>query len=88
MATFFFLWFQHLPTTVDVVPLVVEPDKELKKDVSFEDKENIIENQLNHDLDNVEVLGFLKDVRIKTNKVNEAVEVINRIIDFEPSDFE
>lgn len=89
-AAFFFMRFQHMPTAIaaPISPSMVEPAKESVEDVSGEEKERLIEEQLSRDPDNVEALRYLMEVKIKSHKLNEAVEVIDRLIEIEPNDLE
>ena len=52
------------------------------------DQERLIEEQLSRNPNDVEALRSLMEVRIKANKLQEAVQVLDRLIELEPDDNE
>lgn len=71
-----------------VAPATMETTDESTEDVGYEDKERLIEEQLSRNPDDPEALRSLMEVRIKAHKLSEAVEVLDRLIELEPSDYE
>ncbi|KAM1333712.1 hypothetical protein FF1_009593 [Malus domestica] len=91
-AAFFFMRFNHRTAmaATAVAPSTVEPvEQESPADsVSYEEKERVLEEQLSQNPDDVEALRNLMEVRIKSNKLAEAIQVLERLIELEPEDFE
>lgn len=71
-----------------VAPATMESTNESTEGVGYEDKERLIEEQLSRNPDDPEALRSLMEVRIKAHKLSEAVEVLDRLIELEPSDYE
>lgn len=66
----------------------METGEESAGNVQFDEKERLIEEQLSRNPDDTEALRSLMEVRIRAHKLSEAVEVLDRLIELEPSDFE
>lgn len=71
-----------------IAPATVEPREETTEKSPAEDKERLVEEQLSRDPDDVEALRSLMELKIKAHKLNEAVQVLDRLIEIEPEDFE
>ncbi|XVE76314.1 hypothetical protein DITRI_Ditri12bG0162000 [Diplodiscus trichospermus] len=56
--------------------------------ISLEDQEKIIEEHLTQYPNDIEALQSLMEVRIKLKKLQQAIEVIDRLIELEPKDTE
>lgn len=65
---------------------LVEPTN--REETSFEERERIVEDELSHNPDNIEALRSLMEVRIKARKLKEAIEVLDRLIELEPEEYE
>lgn len=57
-------------------------------EVSDEEREKTLEEHVASNPDDAEALKSLMEVKIKNRKLPEAVEVINRLIELEPEEFE
>ncbi|XP_010529866.1 PREDICTED: protein SLOW GREEN 1, chloroplastic-like [Tarenaya hassleriana] len=66
----------------------VESMKQTKEDVSLEEGERAIEEHLASHPTDVDALRSLMEVRIKSKKLVEAIEVIDRLIELEPDEKE
>ncbi|KAJ9180765.1 hypothetical protein P3X46_008974 [Hevea brasiliensis] len=67
----------------------VEPTKESSKEnVSYEEQERDLEEHLARHPDDTEALRSLMEVRIKARKLLGAIEVVDRLIELEPSEDE
>lgn len=53
-----------------------------------DDQERLSEEQLSRDPDDVEALRSLMEAKIKANKLDEAVRVLDRLIEVEPEEYE
>ncbi|KAE8684809.1 zinc finger family protein [Hibiscus syriacus] len=69
-----------------VTPTVEPSSKELN--ISLEDQEKTIEEHLIVNPNDIEALQALMEVRIKSKKLPQAIEVIDRLIELEPEDDE
>ncbi|KAH7512985.1 protein SLOW GREEN 1, chloroplastic [Ziziphus jujuba] len=88
-AAFFFMRFHHKPAiATPIATPTVETSEESAANVSFNEKERLIEEQLSRNPDDTEALRSLMEVRIRAHKLSEAVEVLDRLIELEPGDFE
>ncbi|KAJ7977069.1 Protein SLOW GREEN 1 chloroplastic-like [Quillaja saponaria] len=88
-AAFFFMRLQHKPViAAPVAPSTVESTEESAENISLEEKERIIEEQLSNDPNDTEALRSLMEVRIRAQKLGEAIQVIERLIELEPDEFE
>ncbi|XP_050384577.1 protein SLOW GREEN 1, chloroplastic-like [Argentina anserina] len=56
--------------------------------MTYEDGERQIEEQLSRNPDDVDALRSLMEAKVKAHKLAEAVEVLDRLIQLEPEDFE
>ncbi|XP_030493742.2 protein SLOW GREEN 1, chloroplastic [Cannabis sativa] len=87
-AALFFVRFHHKPAFAAVpiaAPSVVE---ESSKEAANDDQEKLIEEHLSSNPDDMEALRSLMEIRIKANKLQEAVQVLDRLIELEPDDNE
>ncbi|KAF8395056.1 hypothetical protein HHK36_018995 [Tetracentron sinense] len=66
----------------------VESTEETTESVSDEEKERTLEEYLYSNSDDVEALRSLMEVKIKARKLQEAIEIIDRLIQIEPSEKE
>ncbi|KAL1209973.1 protein SLOW GREEN 1 [Cardamine amara subsp. amara] len=66
----------------------VESFKQRNGDVSLEEEERSLEEHLASHPDDVEALRSLMEVRIKSRKLLEAIELIDRLIELEPEEKE
>lgn len=67
----------------------MEPTKDsLKDNVSFEEQERTLEEHLSRNPDDLEALRSLMEVRIKSRKLLQAIEVLDRLIELEPNEDE
>ncbi|KAM1037824.1 hypothetical protein EV1_032247 [Malus domestica] len=91
-AAFFFMRFNHRTAmaATAVASSTVEPvEQESSTDrVPNEEKERVLEEHLARNPDDVEALRNLMEVRIKSHKLTEAIQVLERLIELEPEDFE
>ncbi|KAK9290830.1 hypothetical protein L1049_009008 [Liquidambar formosana] len=90
-AALFFSRLTHKPMAViaaPIAPSTVEPAKESTDGVSNEEKERTLEEYLSSHPDDVEALRSLMEVKIKKRKLQEAIGVIERLIQIEPNEFE
>ncbi|KAH1031646.1 hypothetical protein J1N35_043820 [Gossypium stocksii] len=88
-AALLFMRFHQKPAlaaTSTVTP-TVEPAS-TDSNVSLEDQEKTIEEHLTQYPNDVEALQSLMEVRIKSRKLPQAIEVIDRLIQLEPEDTE
>uniref|UniRef100_A0A2P2J616 Uncharacterized protein n=1 Tax=Rhizophora mucronata TaxID=61149 RepID=A0A2P2J616_RHIMU len=58
------------------------------ENVSLEEQERILDEHLSRNPDNVEVLRSLMEVKIKSRKLPEAIECLDRLIELEPTEDE
>ncbi|KAI5324305.1 hypothetical protein L3X38_033378 [Prunus dulcis] len=63
-------------------------DEESTDSVTIEEKDRLIEEQLTQDHNDVEGLRSLMEVRIKAHKLTEAIQVLDRLIELEPEEYE
>ncbi|KAL5546286.1 hypothetical protein UlMin_005973 [Ulmus minor] len=88
-AAFFFARVHHKPAfAASVGPSTVESLEESGEPASAADQERLIQQQLDRNPDDVDALRSLMEVRIKSHKLTEAVEVLDRLIELEPGEDE
>ncbi|CAA7042212.1 unnamed protein product [Microthlaspi erraticum] len=91
-AALFFVNLQIKPPPAIAAPLSATPSveslRESNGDVSFEDQERSLEEHLASHPEDAEALRSLMEVRIKSKKLLEAIEVINQLIELEPEEKE
>lgn len=88
-TAFFFMRFQHMPViAAPVAPRTVESTEQLTDNLSYEEKEKIIEEKLSSNPNDTGALRSLMEVKISARKIEEAIQVIDRLIELEPQDFE
>ncbi|WCJ28244.1 Tetratricopeptide repeat (TPR)-like superfamily protein [Euphorbia peplus] len=91
-AALFFLRLQFNPAIA--VPVAPPPATEesttetAKEDVSFEEQERALEEHLAQNPTDTEALRALMEVRIRSRKLVEAAEVVDRLIELEPNEDE
>ncbi|OMO72734.1 Tetratricopeptide-like helical [Corchorus capsularis] len=88
-AALFFTRFHQNPAfaAVPTATPMVEPASS-ESDMSLEDQERTIEEHLSQNPDDTEALRSLMEVRVKAKKLQQAIEVIDRLIELEPEDTE
>lgn len=59
-----------------------------QSNVSLEEEERSLENHLSSHPEDVAALRSLMEVKIKSRKLLEAIEIINRLIELEPEEKE
>lgn len=69
-------------------PVVRMEEAAVKEVVPDEEREKSLEERLSSNPDDVKALKSLMEVKIKNKKLQEAVEVIDRLIELEPEDYE
>ncbi|CAN8316830.1 unnamed protein product [Cochlearia groenlandica] len=77
-----------IASPLTATPPSVESLNQRNGDVSFEEEERSLEEHLSSNPDDVEALRSLMEVRIKSRKLIEAVEIIDRLIELEPEEKE
>ncbi|CAI8614502.1 unnamed protein product [Vicia faba] len=84
-TAFFFMRFHHTPVIAATLatPATVETSAE-----NEEEAEKVIEERLSVNPNDAEALRALMEVKIKARKVDEAINVINRLIEIEPEEME
>ncbi|KFK36629.1 hypothetical protein AALP_AA4G149000 [Arabis alpina] len=86
-AALFFVNLQIKPPPAIAAPVTVTPTVE-SLDASFEEEERSLEEFLVSNPKDVDSLRSLMEVKIKSRKLIEAVEVIDRLIELEPEEKE
>ncbi|KAI5560863.1 hypothetical protein POPTR_016G080000v4 [Populus trichocarpa] len=67
----------------------VDPTEESSKEnVSYEEQERALQDYLSQNPNDIEALRSLMEVRIKSKKLVEAIEVVDRLIELEPNEDE
>ncbi|KAK7814394.1 protein SLOW GREEN 1, chloroplastic [Quercus suber] len=84
-AALFFIRFQHKPA---FAATATAPPPTVEESINTEETESSIEDRLSQDPEDVEALKSLMEVRIKAQKLKEAIQVIDRLIELEPEEFE
>ncbi|KAG6772478.1 hypothetical protein POTOM_023889 [Populus tomentosa] len=91
-AVLFFTRFNSKPAIASPVAAsssTADPTKESSKEnVSFEEQERALQDHLAQNPSDVEALRSLMEVRIKSKKLQEAIEVVDRLIELEPNEDE
>ncbi|GAV62673.1 TPR_9 domain-containing protein [Cephalotus follicularis] len=75
-------------TSTSTVDPTTTTQTESIENLPLEDQERILENTLSRDPDDTEALRSLMEVKIKSRKLDEAIDVINRLISLEPDEIE
>ncbi|KAK4583511.1 hypothetical protein RGQ29_026302 [Quercus rubra] len=84
-AALFFIRFQHKPA---FAATATAPPPTVEESINTEETESSIEDRLSQDPEDIEALKSLMEVRIKARKLKEAIQVIDRLIELEPEEFE
>ncbi|KAK7245231.1 hypothetical protein RIF29_40066 [Crotalaria pallida] len=87
-ATAFF-FMRHMP--VSAAPLPSPPlstTATQQTTASDEETETIVESRLSENPNDTEALRSLMELKIRARKINEAIQVIERLIELEPEEFE
>ncbi|KAF5747540.1 chloroplast lumen common family protein [Tripterygium wilfordii] len=86
-AALFFMRLQHKPA---IAAPVATPTVSTQDNVPHEEQEQerALQEQLNRQPDDIEALRSLMEVKIKSRKLSEAIEVVDRLIELEPDDEE
>ncbi|XP_058737871.1 protein SLOW GREEN 1, chloroplastic-like [Vicia villosa] len=91
-TAFFFTRFHHSPVIAATLatPASVEtsPEAENENASEGEQAEKLIEERLSQNPNDAEALRSLMEVKIKARKVDEAIGIINRLIEIEPEEME
>ncbi|KAF7818543.1 protein SLOW GREEN 1, chloroplastic-like [Senna tora] len=88
-SAFFFMRFQHMPVVAaPLAPPTVESTEQSTDNRSYEEKERTIEEQLSNNPTDTEALRSLLELKIRAGKTEEAIQVLDRLIEIEPQDFE
>ncbi|KAH1258540.1 protein SLOW GREEN 1, chloroplastic [Glycine soja] len=85
-AAFFFMRFHHTPAVI-AAPLT-SPAAETDTAFTQEEAERLLEERLSTNPRDTEALHALMEVKIKARKMDEAFEVLNRLIELEPEEQE
>ncbi|CAL5193955.1 unnamed protein product [Lathyrus oleraceus] len=88
-TAFFFMRFHHTPVIAATLatPATVDTSAE-NENASEEDSEKLIEERLSENPNDAEALRDLMEVKIKARKVDEAINIIDRLIEIEPEETE
>ncbi|KFK34608.1 hypothetical protein AALP_AA5G167700 [Arabis alpina] len=78
----------HLKSPAIAAPVTPPPSVESKEHDSLEEEEKAIEEHLVSNPSDIDALRSLMEVRIKSRKLVEAIEVIDRLIKLEPEESE
>ncbi|XP_024022819.1 protein SLOW GREEN 1, chloroplastic [Morus notabilis] len=80
----------ELPSTSIAAPVAPPPPTEERIEESSEndEQERASEEQVSRDPDDAEALRSLMEAKIKANKLDEVVQVLDRLIELEPEDLE
>ncbi|KAL5742821.1 hypothetical protein ACOSP7_029553 [Xanthoceras sorbifolium] len=93
-ASLFFMRLHHTARPAIAAPVappaptVESTDSSSSDGLSFEEKEKEIQQHLAENPGDVDALRSLMEVRLKSHKLLEAIEVIDRLIEIEPNEFE
>ncbi|XP_062117119.1 protein SLOW GREEN 1, chloroplastic-like [Humulus lupulus] len=87
-AALFFVRFHYKPAFAAAPIAAPSAVEESSEEAANDDQEKLIEEQLSRNPDDMEALRSLMEVRIKANKLQEAVQVLDRLIELEPDDNE
>ncbi|EXB75207.1 hypothetical protein L484_025987 [Morus notabilis] len=81
---------EALPSTSIAAPVAPPPPTEERIEESSEndEQERASEEQVSRDPDDAEALRSLMEAKIKANKLDEVVQVLDRLIELEPEDLE
>ncbi|XVE96818.1 hypothetical protein REPUB_Repub02eG0255700 [Reevesia pubescens] len=90
-AALFFMRLHQKPALAFAAPTAtptVESASTTDANISLEDQEKTIEEHLTQFPNDVEALRSLMEVKIKSKKLQQAIEVVDRLIELEPEDTE
>ncbi|OIW11223.1 hypothetical protein TanjilG_28314 [Lupinus angustifolius] len=85
-ATAFF-FVRHMPVVAAPLPPLSTVASEQNIDAA-EESERVLESRLSENPNDIEALRNLVQLKIRARKANEAIEVIERLIELEPEEFE
>ncbi|XP_061366651.1 protein SLOW GREEN 1, chloroplastic-like [Gastrolobium bilobum] len=86
-TAFFFMRFHHKPViAAPLAPPTVESSTENAS--NEEENERVIEERLSSNPGDTEALRALMEIKIKARKIDEAIGVIDRLIELEPEELE
>ncbi|OIW05090.1 hypothetical protein TanjilG_06227 [Lupinus angustifolius] len=86
-ATVFF-FMRHMPVTAANIPPPSTTVASEQNTAVAEESERILESHLNENPNDTEALRTLMEVKIRGRKINEAIRVIERLIEIEPEELE
>ncbi|XP_028758249.1 protein SLOW GREEN 1, chloroplastic-like [Neltuma alba] len=88
-SAFSFMRFQNMPViAAPVSSPTVESAQESMDKLWFDEKERPVVEQLLDNPNNVEALRSFLELKIRANKIGQAIQVLDRLIELEPQDFE
>lgn len=87
-AAFFFLRFDHRRAVAVAVPVAPETTESTDESTAYEENESVVEEKPTDDSNDVEALRSLVEENVKSGKLSEAIEALNRLIELEPNDRE
>ncbi|KAE8692464.1 zinc finger family protein [Hibiscus syriacus] len=84
-AAVFFARFHQMPAlaSISAIPSV---ETSTDKGASLQDQEKTLQQKLSKNPNDIETLRSLMEVRIRLKKLQQSIEVINRLIQLEPQD--
>ncbi|XP_061351321.1 protein SLOW GREEN 1, chloroplastic-like [Gastrolobium bilobum] len=85
-AAFFFMRLQLKPAAAALMPPAAE--SVATENLSIEENERAIEEQLRNNPDDAEALRSLVEVKVRARKIEEAIQVMDRLIELEPEELE
>ncbi|KEH24003.1 TPR superfamily protein [Medicago truncatula] len=84
-TAFFFMRFHHTP----VIAATLSPPTTVTENATMEeDAEKVIQEKLTENPNDAEALRALMEVKIKAREIDEAIGVIDRLIEIEPEEME
>ncbi|XP_022962798.1 protein SLOW GREEN 1, chloroplastic-like [Cucurbita moschata] len=87
-AAFFFLRFDHRRAVVVAAPVAPEMTESIEESNPYEENESVVEEQPMDNSNDVEALRSLVEENVKSGKLPEAIEALNRLIEIEPNELE
>ncbi|KGN54218.1 protein SLOW GREEN 1, chloroplastic [Cucumis sativus] len=86
VAAFFFLRFDHRRAVAVAVQVAPETTESTDESTEYEENESVVEEKRADDSNDVEALRSLVEENVKSGKLPEAIEALNRLIELEPND--
>ncbi|KAA0047338.1 hypothetical protein IC582_020192 [Cucumis melo] len=88
VAAFFFHRFDYRRFVAVAVQVAPETTESTDESTEYEENESVVEEKRADDSNDVEALRSLVEESVKSGKLPEAVEALNRLIELEPNDVE